>query len=691
MRLATRIFLAIAAVVTAVLGGALLATRARADRAADASVGQALAATGATVDDALRARSATLGQVMLRLVAVPAYVARLTEALRGEGPGGGRADLLDQADELRDQAGAAWTLVTDGDGVLRAWTAQREAFGEDFSGGALVARALGGDTTAGVWLEPDSAGDRLYQAVGVPIVDPAGGRVHGVVVAALPLDSAFAADLARRTGSAVALFTLDTTGRARVAAATLPAPALDTALAAVRLDSTADSAPRIQARTADAHWLGTLGALRTTDGTPVGGWAVLRSRDAELAAWAELRRGILWAFLVGLALALGASLLVARQLARPIQELAAAARRAREGDFALTIGNEARAHEGRDEIGELAGAFRRLLGDLREKGQLVDYLTLTRARPLREAVRAMAPAGASAGSGVIDGDGRLPEEGEVFAGRYRIERRLGAGGMGVVYRAWDERVDDVVALKALRTAGGGTAVDDEVALERFRQELRLARRITHRNVVRTYDLGESGGLHYITMEYVEGTSLAELLQREPRLPVPVVLTLARQLLRALDAAHEAGVVHRDIKPQNLVLDANGNLKVTDFGIARLAESERRAAHAAGRLTVSGAVLGTPRYMAPEQLMGESADQRTDLYAAGVVLHECLTGRPMFEAEGLLPLMGKHMHETPADPRVVFPDIPKKLVRVVMRALEKRPDDRWQSARAMLEALEDVKA
>jgi serine/threonine protein kinase len=270
----------------------------------------------------------------------------------------------------------------------------------------------------------------------------------------------------------------------------------------------------------------------------------------------------------------------------------------------------------------------------------------------------------------------------MFAGRYAIEELLGRGGMGVVYRARDRQIDELVAIKVLRPELGAL---DPVLLERFKQELRLARRITHRNVVRTYDLGEAQGTYYITMELARGTTLNTFIREAGRLDVPATLTIGKQLCRALEVAHEEGIVHRDIKPQNLIVDPAGFLKVMDFGIARL--TERRQAEGEG-LTAVGMVVGTPQYMAPEQLFGEPVDGRTDLYAAGAVLFECLTGRVVFNRPGV-ELAAVHLRDSPPDPAELNPEVPPALSRIILRALAARPEDRWQSATDLLRALETV--
>jgi serine/threonine-protein kinase len=205
-------------------------------------------------------------------------------------------------------------------------------------------------------------------------------------------------------------------------------------------------------------------------------------------------------------------------------------------------------------------------------------------------------------------------------------------------------------------------------------------------VVRTYDLGEADGTYYITMELVRGTTLATLIRDAGQLDVAATLTVGKQLCRALEVAHDEGIVHRDIKPQNLLVDPAGFLKVMDFGIARLAERHPGPGEA---LTAIGMVVGTPQYMAPEQLFGEPVDHRTDLYATGAVLFECVTGRMVFDSPSLGELGAFHMNRSPPDPASLNVEVPGVLSRIIVRALAHRPDDRWQSATDLLNALETV--
>ena len=240
MPLGTKIFAGAALVVVAALGTALLVTRTRTEAAAEVASARALRATRSAISDALVSRSRSLRELTAALVQVPAYVSRIGESLRTDD----RANLLDQADELRAQTGADWVLIVDAAGVLKAWTAQRGAADEDFSGGALIGRALEGRTTEGLWIESTPQRDELYQAVGVPVADPAGGARYGVVVAALRIDSTFAAQLKRHTDSEILFFSRDTAGVPGVAVSTVAGSGLREAVRRLRVEATPATAPR---------------------------------------------------------------------------------------------------------------------------------------------------------------------------------------------------------------------------------------------------------------------------------------------------------------------------------------------------------------------------------------------------------------------------------------------------------------
>ena len=272
--------------------------------------------------------------------------------------------------------------------------------------------------------------------------------------------------------------------------------------------------------------------------------------------------------------------------------------------------------------------------------------------------------------------------GAVLGGRFEILSELGAGGMGVVYKARDRTLGELVALKMLKANVFG----DSEHLERLKEELRLARKISHPNILRTFDFGEADGLPFISMEFVRGITLRQLLDRSGRLPLSAGLRTARQLCRGLIAAHEGGVLHRDIKPENLIIEHTGNLKLMDFGIARPI-SRRKPAQ-----TEPGSLVGTPFYLAPEQLEGFEPDERADLYAAGVVLYEIFTGALPFSTQGnLFEVISRKLQEPPTPPRDHWPTMPEALADILMRCLTRDREKRFQAITTLLDRLEVLRA
>ncbi len=267
--------------------------------------------------------------------------------------------------------------------------------------------------------------------------------------------------------------------------------------------------------------------------------------------------------------------------------------------------------------------------------------------------------------------------GAVLGGRFEIERALGAGGMGMVFKARDRELEDVVALKMLKPEVAG----DQNFVVRLKSELKLARRISHPNVLRTFDFGEIDGVPYISMEYVRGVTLRELLSQSGRLPYAAGSRLMRQLAAGLAAAHAEGILHRDIKPENVILDATGNAKLMDFGLARPVtrlEDEQ---------TQPGWIVGTPHYLAPEQIQGQQPLPASDVYACGVVAYEVFTGQRPFEGDNLVAVLQQHLNRPPLDPKQVWPDIPEPLRQLLLRCLEKDPAARPASAKELLAELE----
>lgn len=260
-----------------------------------------------------------------------------------------------------------------------------------------------------------------------------------------------------------------------------------------------------------------------------------------------------------------------------------------------------------------------------------------------------------------------------LATRYEILRAIGSGGMGYVFQARDRETGDVLALKILRPE----IATDAAMAERFKNELRLARRITHKNVCRIHDFNRIDSLAYISMEYVDGETLRAVLERTGTLPAARVIALLQEIGAGLSEAHAQGVVHRDLKPENIMITTSGSVKVMDFGIARSLEAGA---------TTTQTLIGTPAYMAPEQVQGRGVDARSDVYALGLMLYECLAGRRAFVAPTPIATAIKQAQERPAALQSVRADVPRSLAHAVMRCLEKEPARRFASVTELLQAV-----
>ena len=267
--------------------------------------------------------------------------------------------------------------------------------------------------------------------------------------------------------------------------------------------------------------------------------------------------------------------------------------------------------------------------------------------------------------------------GATFAGRYQVIEELGHGGMGRVYRVLDKKLNEEVALKLIKSE----IASDRETIERFSNELKLARRIGHKNVGRMYELMESDGGHFITMEYVAGEDLKSFIRRSRQLAMATAVAIGKQVAEGLAEAHRLGVVHRDLKPGNIMIDKDGNARIMDFGIARSLGGKG--------ITGAGAVIGTPEYMSPEQVEGKEAAPSSDIYSVGVILYQMVTGRVPFEGDTPLSVAVKQKTEAPRSPQTINPQVPDELDRAILRCLEKNREKRYQTAEELISDLDKV--
>ncbi len=268
--------------------------------------------------------------------------------------------------------------------------------------------------------------------------------------------------------------------------------------------------------------------------------------------------------------------------------------------------------------------------------------------------------------------------GQIFDNRYRIERVIGIGGMAIVFKATDLLMRRVVAVKILKDEIAG----DEPSVKRFINEYKAIAMLSHPNIVNIYDVSVRENIKYIVMEYVDGITLKNYMRHREVLNLREIVSYTTQILRALDHAHKKGIIHRDIKPQNIMLLKNGIIKVMDFGIAKLPNAET--------VTLTDKAIGTVYYISPEQVEGGQIDSRSDLYSLGVMLYEMATGQLPFTADTPVSVALMQVNETAVPPREINPQIPVGLEQIICRAMEKNPDDRYQSAEDMLSHIQKLR-
>jgi eukaryotic-like serine/threonine-protein kinase len=618
-----------------------------------------------------------------------------------------RDEVRDQALEAEEQLEANWTIVVDDSGIVLAKSDEFGAAGANMGGVPLIAGALQGRVTTGFGISGDTM---LFQAVAVPIVVP-GQAPIGALVATKAVDSSLAADVKAAT-SAEIVFYLRSDGAPRLVATSFARP--------TPLSDLVVSQTRSRAVVNGVRYATQGAAVTTAGGDIIGGYVVMSARDAASAEIAEVRRALLIAALAGVALLGLAALAVDRRVSRPLRELADLAR-SQSGD--ANRSDDSRRSALHDEVAAAAVAVRSLVDDVRDRGALTS--TVTAAIPVVSALhasvgvaRAESPPlsmlrvqGSTTRVGPTTSRPNAPPHsvqapaesvpGEMIAGRYRIDAVLGSGELGVTYRARDRVTGSVVALKRFRAARLG---DDKVRLAtELREELRGTAHLLHRNVVRVRDVGEESGVLFVTMDLVEGLSLATLLGTGSALTEESVLSIARQLCRALVAAERVHAVHGSISPYGILIGFDGLVRVTDFTLARFERRMRggRGSQSADTGTrsseipqLAGATVGAPEYMSPEQLIGEEPTTHADIYAAGVVLYECVTGATPFRTDSPLAFLAQKLGDAELaagielDPgRPARSAAPRVLSEVITRMIAPDPVKRARSAGELLALLE----
>ncbi|HSE39188.1 MAG TPA: protein kinase, partial [Acidobacteriota bacterium] len=567
--------------------------------------------------------------------------------------------ILDLVQQEQPKTKSDFIIVTDPDGIILARTDKPAMKGRNIANISIMQEALNGDEVSGLWVE----GKELYDAVALPVIT--GDSMTACLAVGYSINDAFAAEIKNLTHSETAFFLTAEKSDPVLIATTMSAQKNE--LGTAYKNQGNNNNETFQFNLGPEKYIGISRQLKDASGKSMASFVTFRSLDRELIGFRQFQKNILFVGFGIMVVAFAVSFLGARRITGPLRHLTHAINEVKEGNYDVDINVKSG-----DEVGSLAHTFQRLLGELKEKDQLVQFLstqptasaTMASSSPTIATPHQQATLPAhSQPSSQITANTLAP--GTVIANRYEVQSVLGTGGMGVVLKAHDRQLDEVVALKMLK---GEVFTQDPAALERFKQELKLARRITHRHVVRTYDYSELDHYYMISMEYVKGITLKQLVRQRGMLPLKIGLQIGKQICAALDAAHEKGVVHRDIKPQNILLESSGDVKIMDFGIARLEEMKG--------MTSTGTVMGTPDYMSPEQAQGLELDHRTDVYSTGVVLFEVFCGRLPFQADSALAVLNKHIREQPPKPSSLHPHIPPELDRILLKALAKNPAQRY---------------
>ncbi|HJS56575.1 MAG TPA: protein kinase [Vicinamibacteria bacterium] len=668
MGLTQKVLVFISLIVVALAATTLIYTTRQADALAHRTVQAGLGETRDVWDTFQKDRYSklTLG---VRALANDPYFKPLVETRDQD-------SVADTLKERGQDIKADFFIATDPAGVVIA-RSDRPGSGEDLSQDPVVMKPLEGDESATVWRQ----GERLYHAVAVPMVT--GNDLKGVLIAGYAINEGLAGDIRKLTHSEIA-YLVQEKGKPPALSVSSLGPKESALRAALdRPEFASAAAEPFEVALAGEPHIGVVVPLLSAAGEAVGAVVALRSLATEMASFRQFRNSLVQVSLVVMAAALVLAYVAARRITDPVRTLVSLVERARDGSYAGAVSVSTR-----DEIGVLARAFNSLLADLREKEQMIGFLREGMTTMLKKGGATLPQASSDMTSAETASLSSMPtavkmETGSHFAGRYEILSMLGKGGMGVVYKAHDRQLDDDVALKVLRP---DVVKDDPTLLERFKQEIKLARKITHRCVLRTHDFGEADGTPYISMEFLEGVTLKDLLRNKGALPIGVGLRIAKQMCQGLDAAHRQGVVHRDVKPQNmLILPETGELKIMDFGIARAATLKQGESG----LTTAGTVMGTPDYMPPEQAQGAAADFRSDIYSLGVVLFEVFTGRLPFGGDTAMKVVMAHIQQPAPAPRTLNPRLPVELEAVIVRCLAKSPDQRPEHVADVLKDLTAV--
>jgi HAMP domain-containing protein len=594
----------------------------------------------------------------------------------------------DATTELAGSLGAQIVFMFDAHGALAARSDREpgDGAGRDFSSISWVADAVQRQVGGSAYMLDVSRSRRLLLVASAPVVQGAGDEAQaiGVIAAAFAIDQQRLKDLTSVVTGDVAIIAnfakRDEREQLEILASTSGTPAhmlaeIDRTEAARKtLFQSAEPFGPIELAGTDDSYLALGIPLRSGQGDAVAAFIVARSKAAEMASFRAMQAVLVTTGGLLLLLALPGCYAITRRFTRPLRQLAVAADEIGRGQLDIAFPDSTTG-----EVGALNAAFQTMVSELRAKADLERIV-----REMQQQRRPGDITGPDARLTALrnaggESDGAVAP-GQLFANRYEILSCLGQGGMGTVFRARDRELDEEVALKVLNPPNDpGVSLGDAI-----RHEIKLARAITHANVVRVHDFGEAQGRSFLTMEYVPGTTLRELLSDRGAFELAPGLQIAKQLCRGLSAVHRAGIIHSDLKPRNVMVMWTGVAKLMDFGVARAQTSQSPGGYWAS-------IGGTPQYMSPEQARGAELDERSDVYALGVLMFELFTGSVPFSADSESELLRMHLTQEPPDPRKTRVNLPDSLAALILACLAKSRLQRPATAAELERQLMRVRA
>lgn len=674
MNLATRLFITMALLIAFAVGAALGLSYWLSRNAVENQVNTTFLSGQSVQRHFLEQELRELKLVAELIASDRAFVAYVTQALGiGENEAIDSLSISDLVNERSTEYGFDFALLLSPSGQTLVTTGNLIPVGRDLSNHTAIANTIESlQPSSGLWAEPE----RVLEFAIAPLIN--GRAVQAFLVTGTQITSDNMNRISRASGIEMAYISL-LGDQSSIAATTLPVSEQDdlasqlsaNELLTEQVTNIATTEP-VELILAGQKWISQISPL---EGNETSGRLMSMVPHAQLfQTFRDISNVLMLAGLAAIIMALIVSVTAAKRMLKPIESLAHVAEHATRGQYRNRI-----KVAGSEEIQRLQRAFNHLVTDLREQVAVASYFEeLSQKQPINQELTLPEKQPIQS---PITGVKMLPK-GHVLGKRYEIIDVLGQGGMGIVYEAIDHELNEVIALKTMRRE----LASDHDKVMRLKSEMRLARRITHPNIVRTFDFARIDGIPLISMELVRGVSLEDAIRRYGRVEFYACIRLALQICDAVAAAHKAGVLHRDLKPGNVII--TNVAKVMDFGIAH--PSLEHLNYVDPRQSIDQVFEGTPTYLSPEQLLGEEVDERSDIYSIGILLTEMFTGHiPHADTDTKL-IFDSHINRKLLLPSDLWPEIPTRLEATILQCLEKSRHDRWQSVEDLRRALEDFR-